>query len=411
MRYLAHRPALVTALALALCTTGAPSALAQEPPGVVVRGVVLDPAGRALAGAAVTITALRPMNHPEDVQPGDTYSDAPLAEAMTRSDGTFALPLNGTYPELVSYGAVNGGIVNFWIATRKFTDLLGPATNVETPTNGTVYSAADMVYLAVDSTGALDIATGETGEAIGLVDVVELETMADATVNGATSGSVSDQECGPYGMGEWTVESRDVFWEPIGQIHTGWDTTLRIDYGDHANTDLSGGIKMGTGPWKMTSSYSHMGNEAEKIGANYPDYMGVSVLTKFRYLKERFDYRNSANAAPCYQEWRVRPLGWHRHSLMDGMDRSAESSWNGVLQADKNNSLGEWKANSDWTKKTGRGRKMTTEVSAFGVSLSAQSTWSSQIDVFYKFGAGTKRLHYLYHPTKQLEDAPAIYAW
>lgn len=410
MRHLAHRPVLVTALALALSTTGAAPALAQEPPGVVVRGVVLDPAGRPLPGAAVTITALRPMDHADDVQPGDTYSDAPLAETTSRSDGTFALPLDGTYPELASYAAVNSGIVNFWIATRKFTQLL-PPTSADTPPNGTVYSAADMVYLAVDSTGVLDTATGEAGETIGLVDVVELETTAGATVNGATSGAVSDHACSAYGKGTWTVEARDVFWEPIGQIHTGWDTTLRIDYGDHANTDLSGGIKIGSGQWKMTSNYSHMGNEAEKIGADYPDYIGVSVLTKFRYMRERFDYRNSANSAPCYQEWRIRPLGWEKHSIIDGIDRYAESSWNGVLQADRNNTLGEWKANSYWTKKSGRGRKMTTEVSAFGVGLSAQSNWSNQIDVFYTFGRGTSRNHYLYHPTKALDEAPAIYAW
>ena len=400
------RPAFAAGAALALMVTAAPTAFAQEPPGVVIRGVVLDPAGAPLPDAAITITALRPM----DAAPvGGSYSDDPLAVATSRADGSFSLALTGPFPDLAEFASTNNGFANFWLNARKILDVATSPGLV--PANGTVYSTADLLYLAVDETGVPETVTGEGGEAVGVADLVVLETTASALVNSVLTSGISDSECSPTGRGEWTVEGRDVYWEPFGQIHTGWDTSLRIEYGKHANTDLSGAYKVGGGSWKATSGYAHMGNEAEIIEASYSEYRGTSVLTKFKYVLERFDFRNSASSAPCYTEHRIRPEGWQRDSLMDGIDRYNESTWADLIKSKENKVIGEFKEGTKWVKKTGRGRKMTVEVQAFGVGLSAQSTWSAQIDVFYTFGSGTKRHHYIYHPTRSLSDAPAIYAW
>jgi hypothetical protein len=63
-----------------------------------------------------------------------------------------------------------------------------------------------------------------------------------------------------------------------------------------------------------------------------------------------------------------------------------------------------------WTKSTARGYKYRAGVDAFGVGLTAQSTWSNQVDIYYTFGSATAE-HWLYGSNARIVDAKNVYAW
>jgi hypothetical protein len=405
--------AVVTALVASVATPGAVRAVEA---GTTIRGTVLSPEGLPLALATVTLTPQQPFEVSDTHAIGDVYVEEPVATATTDPQGRFAVALPHVEQRLVDYAALNDGILNMWVqATLGLLDqdlTSQPPGEVVGRAKQPVWSGTDIVYVAVDADGTVEPVTGSTGEARGNIDAVQLEMLASGYADAVTGSAVGTDAPCEWAQSRTTVIARDTKMDAFAQVHNGEDMTSTLEYGQHANTDLTGAVNVGGHPWKATAGYTHVGNKGTTITGTWPANEGWTVLTRFRWIQERWELVDANTHRVCYWEHRIRTEGWTGDSIGNGNDRYRESTWDDLIKAKENSHLAYFDPGSSWKKHTATTHTFTAEVTAFKVtSLKAKSEWSEQVDLTYKFGQSRDRKHYLYYPTKDIADAPAVYAW
>jgi hypothetical protein len=407
------------ALALAIVAVGAvlTAASANVPTAGVLTGVVtLD--GKGVEGATVTLTFMPGLDAPQG-----PVRQTPLASVETSGTGGFTLPL-GVTDTIRNFAAQNSDRVNY-LVQAFYRDVVQPVVSDPTlaapRTSGTVYTAADFAYSTLlDSTiiGSLAVTPGEevVGGTLSTPDVVTLELTAIGAIAGAessvSSGSVdSGGECRSRYAPWVTIIAQENNLQPVGEVHANYDMTAKFDYGVHANTDLNGAFSFGGGPWKASVGTNHMGNKQTMTGATYGPFEGRVAKTVFRYRKERVEYTDDGgDGHVCRTDYRIVPEGWSGATWLDGDDVRSRDSFAKMDAARSKGWASAFKAKSYWTKKTSKGEKYTANVTAFGVSLSAQSMWSNQVDISFTFGPENID-HWLYGSNGEIADARTVYAW
>jgi hypothetical protein len=419
--------ALLAALALLAVPLSAARADTGAPTGVLT-GVVTV-AGRPVSGAIVTVTAL-----PGLEAPTGPYRQQPMASGTTSATGRFSVPLTVS-KTIVDLASVNSGYVNYWVQAFYNDAAASDPGTIVWGGEGKVYTAADLAYSTLIDTGLADPVTGAAATVLSAPDTVTLELtayegadtvkmtssgLAGDALYAACSSSVSagDSACGSAGEGS-SCESRYAPWvtilgrendmEPVGEAHVMYDSTGNFSYGKTANTDLSGAYSASGGPFKGTASMNHIGNTESKIVKAYTAHQAYELLTQFRYRKERLEFTDDGgDGHVCRTDYRVIPEGWvggytfgtdvSSHDSAGQMDAARGKGWATLFDG-----------TGQFVKNTSKGQKYSADVSAFGIKLAAQSTWSDKVEVHWTFGSDDE--HWLYGSNGTIKSAENIYAW
>ncbi|MDQ1712546.1 MAG: hypothetical protein QOE45_1996 [Frankiaceae bacterium] len=421
----------VAALTVALATLpGAANAATEAVPSApALRGTVTL-AGQSVRGAVVTLTVLPGLHAPDG-----PYRQQPAAMGTTDARGRFSLSLPAI-DEVLAQAEENGEYVNYIVQAyyNEIENAVGPTNVANVMTvygnlGGQAYSAADLVYSAVVDTGATDPGSDAVGAVLSTPDAVTLEMTAvqgadvgaqtTTDIAAAVSGDIgavagvggSGSECRPMYAPWVTVVARGSTFDPIGEGHVEYDSTGLLTYGQTANTDLDGAYSANGGPFKVTAGTNHMGNKSSTVTAAYTAGHANIQLSQFRYRKERLDFTDDwGDGHVCRSDYRIVPEAWvgggktgkdvRSHDSAGQMDAARGKGWAVYYQGD---------IKRTYTKKTSKGQKYKGSVSAFGVALSAQTTWSTTASMKWSFGTDVD--HWLYGSNNSPDAAENVYAW
>jgi hypothetical protein len=206
-----------------------------------------------------------------------------------------------------------------------------------------------------------------------------------------------------------TVVGKEVDYQAVGEAHVMYDSTGKFEYGEHANTDLNGAYSAGGGPYSTSGSANHMGNKSGMVRQAFTAHQAYVVRTGFHYRKERLDFTDDqGDGHVCRSDFRIIPDGWvagailgdnvSSHDSAGQMDAARGKTWATLFGPD-----------TEFEKNTSKGQKYKTGVTAFGITLGAQSEWSNQVDVHWTFGSGDD--HWLYGSDNTVIKAKNVYAW
>lgn len=434
------------ALAVTLAVVGLPAGVASATGENLLTGTVLDPNGKPLAGANVIVTHL-----PSEVT--DKGEEAPIAQGVTNSLGRFAIDLRAN-PAMVEQALFNDGAVNLQVMAEKvipaepapqsepetadttcaddpvtvLTDHaestiedpnldpdIGPeqvarpcsvpAPSTTTPTDVT-YSAVTFTYVTLKDAGVFEPHNEVAGAVLSMADPVTLETIATPAAKEATD---DEPKCANYAPDREVID-RNVPLEPFAELHVGWDSSARIDYGRTANTDLGGAYSYKGGAYEVTAGATHMGNKGTGVSAFRGAFFGNLMRTQFEYITEKLTFYAAGNV-PCRTDYRVRAIKWTGIGMDEGRNVREKDGGVEFTKAEKKKFYGEFGTHTGWTKNQGRGEKYTFDVKAFGLSLHAQSSWSTNLDLSYSFGGGTQGKHYLFAQDEHPSTSKNVYAW
>lgn len=128
--------------------------------------------------------------------------------------------------------------------------------------------------------------------------------------------------------------------------------------------------------------------------------------------KEKLTFYGLGNRV-CKTEYWIIPERWLGAGIMEGRDTSHMDGAGGYLDAKRKSEtfVAYFGANSGWYKNTGRGATYTGDVQAFGITLKAQSSYSTNLDLRYSFGAMTVEPHILFAPDAPVREAKTVYAY
>lgn len=276
------------------------------------------------------------------------------------------------------------------------------------PTLGVQFLLTDVAYLTLvgaDLSGVLD-KTGVSPEfATPSLDTTYVLTPADGV--GSEVPGLTSKGCG-Y-VKSTTVVGRAPHMEPVGELHAYYDATATFWYGSTANTDIGIGYKYGSGPWQVSQGASHMGQSGSQVYIKVGPYKGRTVRTQFAFRKERVDLLDYDNKV-CQTYYRVVPEGWQGGGIdLDRDVSSGDSAGKFDAARAKGNYL-KFGPRSGWRKYQGESHKYTWDVTAYGVTLHANSGWGSNVDITWDFGSGPYE-HDLYNIDARPIDAKIMYSY
>jgi hypothetical protein len=415
---------LVVALALLAAPLSVGQAFAS--PAAALTGVVTLK-GSPVAGATVTVTAL-PL--PGTEWPTQ-YRATPLAIGRTGVTGHFTIPLDVSGSLAYLAAQVNSDTVNMWVqAFYNAVDNVGTVNDPNTIVDGgkgTAYGAADLAYTTVVETVESTPAGDVVATVLSTPDPVALELTAyqaaeQAQMTGTSlaapllgpasdpGGGGGSEPCRSTYAPIVTVEDTETDFQPVGEGHVMYDSTGSFAYGEHANTDLDGAYKIGGGAWDTTAGASHMGNKKAMVTKDFVAYEAVVVTTGFRYRKERVEFTDDqGDKHVCRTDHRIVPETWVGGGI-DGADVSSHDSYGQMDAARGKEWADPFGKGYGFVKNMNKGEKYKIGVTAFGIGLTAQSEWSAQVDMTWKFGRQTDQ-HWLYGSNDPIKAAATVYAW
>jgi hypothetical protein len=429
LRRNARRSAILAAVALLVAPLSAAHGATPVPTGVLTGVVTL--AGQPVSGATVTVTALPGLDAPTG-----PFRQEPMASGTTSATGRFSIPL-AVNQNIIDMANLNGDYVNYWVQAFYNDVEAADLDKMVWGGEGTAYTAADLAYSTLIDTGLTEPVSGAVGAVLSTPDTVTLELTAYEgadTVKMTSSGvardgvntactttvSVGNSACGTAGEGSScestygpiiTVVGRETNYGPIGEGHVEYDSTGTFSYGESANTDLDGAYSANGGPFKVTAGTSHMGNKSSTVTAAYTAGHASIQLSQFNYREERLDFTDDmGDGHVCRHDYRVIPEGWKGGGTTGADVRSHDSA--GQMDAARGKGWATYYApdmKRTYTKKTAKGERYKGSISAFGISLGAQSTWSTNVSMAWKFGTATD--HWLYGSNGTSNDAENVYAW
>jgi len=394
----------------------------------ILSGSVLMSGGSPLAHASIQLTAL------ESHRPKGPVSDPFIGKAEADSLGRFEIRIPPS-PELIELASENDGVLNMqlWATGQAKTAVVASPTP-EAPSSGSSFGGhqANTVGNALGTARSLPSTTLVAVEAVGAVVVDGANTAngkAFSAPNGvklyatgvkeATNRSGDPQPCPtPQPPGPWYVVDDNYYFEPVGELHVYWDGTAKFTYGKTADSEMGVGYSHSYGPWSVSGTV-HIGNSNSRAvdisgsaPASFPEQpFGHRIITKFHYLHERSSQGGDCNVVDRIRatEWIASILNSTDVSYRDGYDR-ANYVWQNCPASSPEACFGEYGPRAHFGRQSAKAVKYTAGVSAFGVQLSAQSGYSTMVQMDWTFG-NQPDTHYLFYDKPPYDTAPQVYSY
>jgi hypothetical protein len=342
----------VTLVAAQLLTIS--DAAASELP-VIAAGRLLDSAGRPAAGD-VQLFAW-PSRHGLEV--GDTVQLIPVGRTRVGPSGEFTLR-SGASPQLAALAADNGGYVN--LEARALTGRFVQETHLSR-------------YVAGASTGAYSSAGGQNRDFAWRAGPDEAATPVTVHLDPAASTQTMGNDTRPMqgGCSGMKVVDSQIGETVIGELRTPPDTdAARFTYGKRADSEISVAARGADGPWSISGSH-HIANAqgaAVNQDARGPEHLQVSS----RFVYDKFEY-----LCPSGRREKVVPREWL------GDVTSQNVSERGCRNA-SDSRLGRFGPGTGFRRDKERAVTWSGAADIFGVSLSARSGYSEQVQAVWDFG-------------------------
>lgn len=419
-----------------------------------VWGVVADPNGTVQSGVTVILELIPSDGYDVPAQvfelartvtdtAGEFFMDVPttdevLAEAeylngtvnmmltAVRYEATHVglrayLGAGAIYSSMVEYGPGVGGVamapLNVGVMTiEDVKAMTGTSGLAETPGNdpedpNTV--KVDQPDIFVAGTGAVaadnvpavsepyvEVPDGYTQTYVAYPpDLTEIETIEDADDRGGEGGG--DNRCKhTANQGRWLVDhtEREERWQPVGEVHSIYGTKVKYTYSERANTQLGAGVKVEKGPWKISGSTSVTNDSGANVALPYmPDSFGRRVEAQFAYHYTRKTWcpqgYDEVDGPHALHTEEVVGKTWQGGLDYGSRDYSARDSRDEYEKATDEGRVAPLRRDAEWTKTKGKTFKYTYDVSAFGVSLNAESVNDINHTMVLKAGTSRDKWH------------------
>jgi hypothetical protein len=291
------------------------------------------------------------------------------------SSGSFAVSLVPT-PEVVSLAERNGGALNL--------DVLAflPSTTASLATEQVAFT-----HLGPSGFGAV-LPLDLSFEAGRLIAPIPPSAMAASSCPYPTP---------PAGGGMYanvsTVDGPASIPTVVGEYHS-WDgMSGHFQYGQTADSQIEAKVSIGGDPFQASGMEKISNTESSDIKFNASGRFGRQLLTNFAYVKERTGLIGCDGQTYSYSD-KIRTTQWRWPGSAHGAD---VSQWDGPDRwaiADQKGFAEEVPANTDFSKRTGKGMLYEGAVTAFGVGLKATSGYSTNVQMYWK--TGTEQPHYFF---------------
>jgi hypothetical protein len=289
-------------------------------------------------------------------------SDRIIATAQTDDAGHFALSASGT-AQVLGAAQANGGYANLQIEAVTDTAMFNYYFSAQNTSDGWVTS----------ETWPKNFTIGAASPGVTPVSRTVARSLA-ASIRGVSPDFI----CG----GVWQTVDTQTNFTTVGEYHTIGEMSGYFKYArsGHADSDISVAVSSSaTGPWSLSGT-AHVGTATSSTGTwNRGPLWSHRVRTQFQYRKQRFWYCQEPQ-----DNWRV-IAGTFAAGAEDGAD---------VSDLDHNCDIYPYNQyDAPFAKGTSfdrydhRAFDYGGAVTVFTVSLSAQSGYSSDVWMHWKFTA------------------------
>lgn len=358
---------------LILASIAGPVSAAQSAvPPVVLSGSTVDGAGNPVVGADVYLYVLN-----------DNGSAGENAIATTQSDshGNWSLTAPDTQGAQAA-AAQNGGYVNFEV------DVMG---------NGVQYASffsKEWVNGAWVDGNATPVSGLKARLALGTAGVARLPARRSRLVTAVDPPPQCSKTYTPI-----TAEQTDL--TTMGELHSAAGEAEDFTYGKTADSDIGVGFSSGGSGWSINGTV-HVGNSlSTSVTAHIGADEGHREDTQMGFKKYDVTWTPSWCAAESTQ---IRSTGWNGGRYTGTDNHSLDHQCGTYPAANVQNYQGV----GSWMRDSGSMVTFSGAVSAFGVSLTAQSGWSSHVQSNFIQTAGGN--HYYCGSNGSTLDANRVFA-
>jgi hypothetical protein len=356
-------------------------------------GVVLSPPGLPQPESLVRARILE--SDPSDGSTGVDY----LASAVTDSQGRFTMDLPVT-SDVISEAQFHGGHVNLELSAQAMVPSTWPDWSFLTGyLHFSAVYEAEASSLRPELPPEVQITLSESQEVLG-------DSLMTSSSSSCCIIPVFD-DC--YTSTTIVAESDPLI--VVGEYHANWDVDGYLKYGTTADSDLGIGTKSGSSAWEVTGSM-HVGNGRSGSSKwNRGPYFGKQLQSQFHYIKERVRQRCSFFGLSTldHSTYVIRATKWSGGAT-EGTDVSNwDGSWgyNNTPVAFRQ----PYAANTEAHRAELEAHTYTAEIVVFGVTLSANSGYSTNVVMHWEFGSGTSRPHWLLGKDGPALEATIVYSY
>lgn len=229
-------------------------------------------------------------------------------------------------------------------------------------------------------------------------------------------GYTGDERCRqPKNWQTWIVDvvQRENHFEPVGEVHAGPDETVEYTYEQAARTNIGLAVKPEYKSWKLSGSTSMENSSGFKVDLPaMPGSFARLVLAEFKFVHEKltwcpYGYPDDRSGSPLHQE-RIRSLQWTGGLDYDSRDRSQFDEYEDYQAAADAGHATAVRKGGTVEKYKGKTFKYGASASAFGVTLSAESTNDTKHKLTLR--VGQKRQWYQIWGDRDVPSNPSNHA-